>query len=197
MNKNKIWFIVVISVLLGLNVFLIFRLNQCNKRQYYFANNSNTVINNLHSVRYYEFKYAGSMINDIQFYSDNGLQLNRQDVFKKDKYYLHISEKNCQECVEDEIRNLSHGYNSVDTSKISVLAEYKDTTELAGFIKKYNFKIPVYYHSKKLFNTLDTINDYPMYFSVDNDYKIKNVYIPAPKDTTVTVNFIKSQLVKP
>jgi len=139
----------------------------------------------------------GSKINDIEFLSDKGLSLKRETIFTKNKYFLHISEKNCQECVEDEIRNLSNHQNNIDSSKICLLANYTERSELNGFIEKYKFQIPVYYHSEKLFNTLDTINDYPMYFSVDNNFMIKNAYIPAPKDTTITTSFIKSQLAKP
>lgn len=111
---------------------------------------------------------------------------------KKPRLIFKYSTLNCNICVEEQVTLLKKASEKIGTENIMIITNYTSPLELSQFLRLNQIDFKVFNLQNMEFTVMD--KNLPYYFILDEDFSLKNLFIPVKGDTALSQQyFIKVQ----
>ncbi|NIJ46642.1 hypothetical protein FHR24_003137 [Wenyingzhuangia heitensis] len=134
-------------------------------------------------------------ISDIK---DDNFSL-KELVGKKTKLIFRFSDRQCSYCVEHSLRYLKKVEKKIGVDNIIYIGDFIDKNSYSVFLRLYpNINQKIFSYNKRFYLKVDTLS-LPYMFTLDNNLKAKNVFVPlkeVPQRTNKYIMKVKNEFNK-
>jgi len=184
--------LIIIVLLVASNVFILYNFINLKKSCGADITKSLTDLSNMKAFKVYEFIYNNQVITDTLVKNKDNKDISLRSLITADHLIaLHISENNCQECVEDELSHLADKQAMIPVENFIIFAHYKNHDQILKLLEKHKTNIRLFFNKNLLLPVLEKEHDYPFYMQIDKSLKISNLYFPSPKVKVITEEYYK------
>lgn len=192
-RKNYIYIILLLVVLI-LNTWILHNGEQCRSKNLLLQERDSLMRINLGIIETKEWMQYEStglkLSSELMIEDENGIRFKISDLCDNNaKLICYFSDQNCDACLKHVMVYLKDFTHSVGENNLLLLTSFQKKRDVVLLKRNYNIKNKLYKVTKGSIGIPLEHNNTPFIFIVDNDYCVKNLFIPEKKLPQLTENY--------